>query len=144
MECPAKVQIANHYTIGDYHWILIINASFILRKCTKKWSSNRRIILAKEKLATIHYDSAPRPQRSSFTHLTVCNLSLDSYSLYIWQSELPIISIFGYVYIRKYPKIRIFGRKHDRKVKLSVIRKLNNLPVTGEKAWPSPDSIKAW
>ena len=27
-----------------------------------------RIILAKGKLATIHYDSAPRPQRSCFAH----------------------------------------------------------------------------
>ena len=36
-------------------------------------------------------------------------------SLYIWQSELQIISFFGYVYVRKYPKIWIFWRKHGRK-----------------------------
>ena len=37
--------------------------------CSKpKWSPNERIILAKGKLATIHYDFAPRPQRSCFAH----------------------------------------------------------------------------
>ena len=34
-------------------------------------TSNGRIILAKGKLATIHYDSAPRPQRSYFAHPNV-------------------------------------------------------------------------
>ena len=34
----------------------------------QKWSLNGRIILAKGKLATIHFDSAPRSQRSCFAH----------------------------------------------------------------------------
>ena len=33
-----------------------------------KWSPNRRIILVKGKLATINYDSTPRPQSSCFAH----------------------------------------------------------------------------
>ena len=40
----------------------------------QKWSPNGRIILAKGKLATIHYDSAPRPQRSYFAHSNVGTL----------------------------------------------------------------------
>ena len=36
---------------------------------------NGRIISAKGKLATIHYDSAPRPQRSCFAHTTLYSFS---------------------------------------------------------------------
>ena len=42
--------------------------------------------------------------------------------LYIWQSELPIISFFGHVCIRKCPKIWVFGCKHDRKNKIIGIK----------------------
>ena len=42
----------------------------------------------------------------------------------IWQSEMPINSFFSHVYIlyiRKFEFSDIFGRKHDRKMKLSVV-----------------------
>ena len=43
------------------------------------------------------------------------------YSLYIWQSEQPINSFFGHVYVRKFEFSYIFGRKHYRKMKLSAV-----------------------
>ena len=32
-----------------------------------------------------------------------------------------MISFFGYVYVRKFEFLDIFGRKHDRKIKLLVV-----------------------
>ena len=42
-------------------------------------------------------------------------------SLYIWQSVLPIITFFSRVYVRRLKFSDIFGRKHDRKMNLSVV-----------------------
>ena len=54
----------------------------------------------------------------SWHHATFCK---DTDSLYIWQSELPMISFLGHLYVWKCPKNRIFRRKHDRKIKLLVL-----------------------
>ena len=68
-----KYGISKTWSLGPWSRVIVYcsKLSFCQNDRPMGNIANGRIILAKGKLATIHYDSAPRPQRSRFAHPSV-------------------------------------------------------------------------